>query len=365
MKKLVLTASLCLAIALIFASLACEGDQGLKGPQGPDGEPGEDAMLTPPRDRVFALAVFNGTQRDHNGINAATLTFDTTASPSSSVVVANKIDEVPVIDGVFEGTDVWGENSSNLTLEHQAFADNYIYRAKVVASYDDHNMYFMVQWSEVSQGKYEAVESDRHLDWSFDPDTGVFIVNDVYEDRVALMFQDSETLLDQWKIYGCLTGCHVGEGLPDNMLSPSPSIAIDTWQWGAMRAENLEMGLDRALSSIGFVEDGGIAAIHQNLVEIQRIVDEQTIFDTVPIYIHVKQLEDPEFQPNDVLWEYFATPYTDTLEWTDDSYIPGWYAMSPSAGNDVLKSAGQFSAGTWTVEFSRPRVTEDPFDVEF
>ncbi|NIP44386.1 MAG: hypothetical protein GWO41_07365 [candidate division Zixibacteria bacterium] len=365
MKKLALTAAFCLAIAVLFVSLACEGDVGPQGPEGPPGEPGEDAMLTPPSDRVFALAIFNGTARDHNGINAATLTFDTTATPSSSIVVGNKIDQAPVIDGIFEGSEVWGENASSLELEHQAFADNFIYNVTMIASYDDHNVYFLLQWDEVSQGDYVVGVDDRHLDWSYDDLDEEFVVNLLYEDRVALMFQDSRSLIGEWRLYGCLTGCHPGEGLPDNMQSASPSIVIDTWQWGAMRSENLEIGLDRALSSSGFVQDGGIPPIRQNLEVIQRIVGDEVVDDTVPIYMHMKQLNDPEYMPDDILWEYLAVPFTDTLSWTVNSYISGWFAMPPSTGNDVLKSAGQFSDGTWTVEFSRPRITEDPYDAQF
>ena len=63
MKKLALTAVFCLAIAVLFASLACEGDVGPQGPEGPPGDSGEDAMLTPPRDRVFALALVPRSRR--------------------------------------------------------------------------------------------------------------------------------------------------------------------------------------------------------------------------------------------------------------------------------------------------------------
>jgi hypothetical protein len=365
MKKLVLTALLFLGLLIVFASIACEGDQGPQGLQGSAGEDGPDAMLTPPRDRVFSLAIFNGTLRDHNGANSISLTFDSTASTSSSVVVANKISRPPIIDGVFDGNSVWGSKSSTLTLESQAFADNFINSAKVIAAYDDYNIYFLVEWSEVNSDGFVISADDKDENWIFDTDSGKFEINQAYEDKVALMFQDSKTLLAQWQTYGCLTACHLGGGLPDQMQSTSGSIIIDMWEWGSVRSNSLGLALDRALNNFGLVDDEGIAPIHRNLHTVQVEVGGEQVTDTVPIYMDRRNADDPDYIPSDPIWEYFVIPFDSELEWTQNSVLPGWYALPPSAGNDLLESAGTYSGGTWTVEFSRPRITDDPYDVKF
>jgi hypothetical protein len=365
MKKLVLTALLFLGLLIVFASIACEGDQGPQGPQGPAGEDGSDAVLTAPRDRIFSLAIFNGTLRDHNGANVISLTFDSTASSSSSVVVANKISRPPIIDGVFDGTGVWGSKSSTLALESQAFADNFINSAKVIAAYDEYNIYFLVEWSEVRSDGFEIGANNVDENWIYDADSGKFRINQAYEDKVSLMFQDSKTLLAQWQAYGCLTACHLGGGLPDNMKSASGSILIDTWEWGSVRSNGLGIALDRALNSFGFINDEGIAPIHRNMEIVQRIEGDETIIDTVPIYMDRRNTDDPNFVPSDPIWEYFVIPFDTAVVWTQSSVLPGWYALPPSAGNDLIESAGAFSNGKWTVEFSRPRITDDPYDVKF
>lgn len=365
MKKLVFTALLLLGLLVILASLACEGDQGPQGPQGSAGENGSDAVLTPPRDRVFSLAIFNGTLRDHNGANQISLTFDSTASSSSSVVVANKISYPPVIDGVFDGTGVWGTKSSTITLNSQAFADNFIDDAKVIAAYDDYNIYFLVEWSEVRRDEFEIGANTTDQNWVYNEDDTAFEINPVYEDKVALMFQDSKTLLADWKLYGCLTGCHLGDGLPDMMKTNSGNIIIDTWEWGSARTNGLGIAMDRGLTSFGFVDDEGIAPIHRNLRIRSQTIDDEVVVDTIPLYMDRRNVDDPEFISSDPIWEYFVAPFNEEIDWTANSILPGWFAVPPSAGNDLLESEGTFSGGKWTVEFSRPRITDDPYDVKF
>ncbi len=362
MKKLIVNILLAALLMGLLAVLACEGDQGPEGPQGPAGEDGPDATIGPPADRVFALAIFNGTELDHNGANTISLTYDSTATPSSSVVVANKLARPPVIDGLDGGSDEWGEKSSTIELEHQAYADNFIYQATVKAAYDDYNVYFLVRWSEVAQGGFMVSKNENHLNWTYDTEDELFHINRTYEDRVALMFQESRTFINDWRALGCLLGCHLGA---ERMASPAPSIINDTWQWGSVRTNPLEIGYDRGLTSFGFEDDDGIPPIYQNLFVRQRIVDDSTFFDSLPIYMHRLHKNDPGFEASVPMWDYFVTPYMGTIEWPASAELPGWIAQIPSEGNDVMKAKGVYSGGTWTVEFSRPRITNDPFDSDF
>ena len=125
MKKLAILAFLSLALLMLFVTLGCEGDQGPQGLAGDPGEDGPDAVIPTPDDRIISLAIFNGTEKDHNGAHLISLTFDSTAIPSSSVLVANRVAGPPVIDGIDEGSDVWGPKVSNLDLETQALRLNY------------------------------------------------------------------------------------------------------------------------------------------------------------------------------------------------------------------------------------------------
>jgi hypothetical protein len=362
MKKLAILALLSLALLMLFVTLGCEGDQGPQGPAGDPGEDGPDAVIPTPDDRIISLAIFNGTQKDHNGAHLISLTFDSTAIPSGSVLVANRVAGPPVIDGIDEGTDAWGLKVSNIDLETQALADNYIYEARVRAAYDDKNMYFQVRWTEEEEDDFVKGKNSKHLGWVYDGDN--FIIEPVYEDRMALMFIAATSAASFWESQGCRDGCHVGDGEPDYMRSISPSVLIDVWQWGSARSNGLGIALDRVLTSLRFVEDAGVPPIFQNLFVQQRIEDEVTYFDSIPIYMHRYQADDPEYTAADPMLEDFVAPYQDD-GWTTNSTLPGWIFQSPSEGNDLIKCKGVYSNGTWTVEFSRPRITDDRFDADF
>ena len=368
MRKLGITVLLLLGLIALLAVLACEGDTGLQGPKGSEGEPGEDAEIGIPADMVFSLAVFNGTELDHNGANLITLTFDSTASSSSTVVVANRVDAPPVIDGIDDGTSAWGSKSSTLTLTGQAYADNFIDKAFVRAAYDDNNVYFLVRWTEEDEGDFEVGINDSHLDWVL----GVvdtlgntdMILDHQYEDRLGLLFYNGKSQMSLWKSLGCMVACHALDDDP-NMQSLSGTMNIDVWEWGAYRSEALGIALDRAITTRGFADDAGIPPYFRNFQSIDRIVDEEAFVDSMPIYMHTLQAGNPSYIPGAPLWDYLIVPFDEEMVWNQNSFIPGWVLQTPSEGNDLIKAKGEYHNGTWTVEFSRCRRTSDPYDTDF
>jgi Ethylbenzene dehydrogenase len=373
MKKLGYLALLSIGVLLLCIALACEGDEGVPGPQGPAGEDGNDATIQNPEDRVFAVCVFNGTLNDHNGANVLTLTFDSTTTPSSNVVVANRITSPPVIDGIDDGTSVWGSNTSNLDIEHQAYGNNYIYDLTMRASYDDYNIYFFLQWDEENEAHYVVKENREHQNWIYSvvldslgerTDEFKWTVDEVYEDRVGLMFLATapSSFTAEWASQGCLTGCHDDD---ETMSTHSPTRYFDVWQWSSSRSDKLGIGLDRVLVSRGFVEDAGIGLISRNLVISARAVDTGQVFDSLPINMHVSNVGNTDYVAEDPMWDYYMTPFDALQDWEEGDEIPGWIAQYPSEGNDLLKAKGIYSNGTWTVEFSRPRVTDDINDTNF
>jgi len=363
MKKLGILLLSLLAMWAFLATLGCDGERGPQGPKGEPGEEGPDAVIPAPDDRVMAIAIFNGTQKDHNGAHIVSLTFDSTAIPSGSVLVANYTSRPPVIDGIDEGPDVWGPKYSDLDLETQALADNYIYKVMVRAAYDDKNVYFLAKWTEVNRDEFVVGKNMEHLGWAYDDDT--LKIMQVYEDRLALMFSAMESSASFWESQGCRDGCHLGDGEPDYMRTSSPSIIFDTWQWGSVRSNALGIALDRALSSAQFENDAGISPIFRNLFVRQRIEGDSTVFDSVPIYMHRYHVDNPDYISDDPMWIYYATPF-DEDDLTSNSVVPGWIVQPPSERNDLIKCKGIFSDGdTWTVEFSRPRITNDRFDADF
>jgi len=367
MKKLKLAILLAFSLAIAFANLGCEGEQGIKGPKGPDGPDGPDAIIPIPDDLIFSIAIFNGTDNDHNGAHLLTLTFDSTASPTSSVVVANRIPFPPVIDGIDEGTGIWGPKASEIELFHEAFADNHIDEAFVRAAFDNKNVYFLVKWAEVRSGIFTVGQNNQHLGWKtyrVTDTTYEFTIDSVFEDRMALMFNASQTAF--WESQGCLAACHLGEGKPDYMNTLSPNYLVDVWQWGSVRTNGLGIALDRVISSLSFQEDMGYPPLIRNLEIVQRPDADSVITDTLPIFMHVYQKTNKSYQPADPMWEYYSTPFIRTpRSWNINSRIPGWVAQIPSEGNDLIKCKGVFTNGTWVVEFSRPRRTNDRFDVDF
>ena len=357
--KLILTIITAIFVSLTF--LGCEGDTGPKGPQGPAGEDGADATLGPPDDRVFALAVFNGTQRDHNGNNTVTLTFDTTAVPSGNVVVGNKVDNPPMVDGVDDGSDFWGTNISAIEMSHQAYADNFIDTCYLRCAYTDYAIYFQLKWTETEQGQYTVGEDTSHLPWSYNGSAGAFERLQEFEDKVALFFPPDEPK-QFWEDFGCLTACHLGDGDPDYMRSTSGTDLIDVWQWSAARSQGTGIGFDRVLTNIpfnGFIFDGGVSPLLKNYLKLNDTIA------AVPTMMHKYQLDDPSYVPEDPMLEYFAVPFVDTLDWQDGDMLPTWILQPPSEGNDLIMAEGKFDNGTWVVEFSRIRRTKDIYDANF
>ena len=364
MRKLGITALLLLGLIALLAVLACEGDVGPQGPKGTEGEPGEDAEIGIPADMTFSLAIFNGTEKDHNGANLILLTFDSTASSSKTVVVANRVDGPPVIDGIDEGTAAWGDESSTLDLTGQAYADNFIDEAFVRAAYDDNNVYFLVRWTEVDEEDFEVGINDSHLDWVL----GVvdtlgntdMVLDEQFEDRLGLAFYNGTSQISTWKSLGCLSACH-----ELSMSSLANSMIVDVWQWGAYRSEALGIALDRAITVRGFADDAGIPPYFRNFQAIDRIVEEEAFVDSMPLYMHTLQSGNPNYIPDAPLWDYLIVPFDEEMVWNQNSFIPGWILQTPSEGNDLITAKGNYHNGTWTVEFSRTRRTSDPYDTDF
>jgi len=364
MKKLGITALLLLGLTALFGLLACEGDVGLKGLEGSEGEPGDNAEIGIPADMIFSLAIFNGTELDHNGANFISLTFDSTASSSTTVVVANRVDGPPVIDGIDEGTSVWGSKSSTLTIMNQAYADNFIDKAVVRAAFDDNNVYFQVKWTEKKSGDFVVGINDEYLNWTWGVTDTLgnmgLVLDPKFEDRLGLLFYNGRSQLSVWKSQGCLAACH-----DLTMKSLSGTMNIDVWQWGAYRSEDLGIALDRVITTHGFAEDAGIPAFFRNFQVLERTIDEEVVTDSLPIYMHILQAGNPNYIPEAPMWEHYIVPFDEENNWNASSFVPGWILQTPAEGNDLIKCKGVYSNGSWTVEFSRARRTSDPFDTDF
>jgi hypothetical protein len=312
-----------------------------------------------------------------------TLTFDTSAVPSANIVVGNKINTTPLVDGVDEGSEVWGPKRSTSELEQQSFAENYIDGCKIRCAYNDYTIYFQVTWTEEQQAGFRVKKDTLHLPWKYNQ---VIIYNDdgevtdtankfqleyTFEDRVALMFPPDKPK-QFWNDFGCLTACHLGDGEPDYMRSTSGSDLIDVWQWGSARSQGTGIGLDRCLTNMpnnGFIYDGGVSPLYENIRIFSYTAgvapNEYTVVDSAPVHMHVYHEDDQDFVAEDPMLEYFVVPYDSTLSWDHGAVLPTWILRPPSLGNDLIMCEGRYSNGTWTVEFARTRKTKDVYDANF
>lgn len=348
---------------IIVAGCGDDGPQGLKGPDGPRGDTGS-AFTTPiPEDRVFSLGVFNGNTA-HNGSAVIHLTADTSADISGNALIMDSLmGRPPVIDGVDDGPEVWGNHLAKIDMSRRIPAgDNFIYSAEMRAAYDRDYVYFLVRWTEADRDDppFFVRANDQYMTWAYDYAAVDWSRNTgLRDDKVSLTWLLTGTENDStaWNAEGCQMVCHAGK--QTGMFTSSEDQEIDIWVWGSVTSDPIGFAVDGAIgyqaetevNPNGFRSDAGSPVWLDN-----------SAGDTLPAFQH-KHGADYDGSYPLRYWE--VDGFDITAPWADGATIPGLVIAAPSYSAADVFAKGRYENGTWTVEFVRARDTKNIDDVRF
>lgn len=151
---------LCLTLLGALAFLAgCQGEDGIqgeKGSTGPAGPAGYDPTSLAPTDRYVSIGITNASFSAVAGAKDLYVTFDSTARASKDTIVANRLDQPPLMDGIDGDISEWGEALSKVRLSFYrpqpdtTVEDPNIFEVLCRAAYDDDNVYMLLSWKEVT-----------------------------------------------------------------------------------------------------------------------------------------------------------------------------------------------------------------------
>jgi len=346
-----------LSILALTIGRACEGDQGPQGPpgnQGDPGEPGQDLTIAPPEDVYFSIAVlnqFDGEEFNYRSQDFIRITFDTTETPGSALVVGVYLPHAPDLDGEDGDIDEWSTTDelfeSDIPLSGVIGTDNGISTISVRCAYDESFIYFFLTWAEVAGNM--QIGANRNLqEWqTAEPNnfTGDIIGS---EDRVWMMFIEDPSYIPSTS--DCLLEC----GL-DN-ASFSDSLHIDVWDW---RASVTDL--------VGFADDcylkykTGVSVVINGDVGGPAFMRNINAEGTLPAWM---AYNDPSANANYPFFFRSAIPFRNG-NFLAFSTIPGYMALIPYGDRGNIYSASAFQSPRWTVEIKRARNTGSGTDIQF
>jgi hypothetical protein len=342
-------------MALCFI-LACTGDQGPQGPEGPPGEPGtpgQDLSIAPPDDVYLSVGIFNefdGFDVNYRSRDFILVTFDSTATSGSDVIVGRNIGKSPIIDGVDGDIDEWGVGEdlyeSDITLPAFVGEDNMITQVTMRCVYDARYVYFFLAWSEDATEVFSEAENRNLEEWENDGVDNFVPMTVGSEDRVWMMFINDPSYIPGEN--DCLLDCGLGDA------SFGSNLKVDAWDWRACLTDLVGFADDGYMdyqggNLSGFTGDAGGAAFMRN------------IDGTLPAWMYYN---DPNAMGSYPFWFRFAVPFVNN-DWSRNSTIPGYMALIPYGDRADIIAASSFESPRWIVEMRRLRNTGNGNDVQF
>ncbi len=419
---------ICLSICLGLVVLSgCEGEKGIPGDRGISGEPGIpgiDPELLQPADRYFGIGVLNANERAVNGDMQVFMTFDTTQRASRDTVVAARLIQPPLIDGVDGEEPEWGEQKSRIRLvflnPDDGLTDPEISEVVCRAAWDDYYVYTFFQWKErkVTQRVndrdstiYDVSPSDQPGEIVLDDRRQVIVDIDssgtapetTFLDWVRVEILDADTIqcytdplneaetlyCDINYVFGDTTLVWLQSRAVEDKLAifwGDPSVEnwselafreffhmpgaggslpsnlfVDAWVWGSATSNPVLVMDDWSLTSRGLRPDFGDAPF----------VNNYQLPDSVPRF---QSYRDPNYKTqqnlsveNYPLWYFDAVGYS-TSGWDVSRavYLPGIITTIPSDSRaDIYAKATIDETGVWVIEIRRARKTFAGDDVVF
>jgi hypothetical protein len=171
---------------------------------------------------------------------------------SSTDLLSVKVTTAPTIDGTIDA--MW-ESLPQLEFSTQVpevtgdvfrgYTGNIIPSVKMKSSYDDNNIYFLVQWADPTQ-------SLKRNPWYFNPTTkrwaqekgsfdfgptGGVLRQPFYEDKISFLWNVNNSV-NGWNNGTCYKSCHTGLPASDGSsrhFTNYPTERIDMWHWKSVR----------------------------------------------------------------------------------------------------------------------------------
>lgn len=357
-------------------------DSGTPDAGGPDGGKADagaiDAGPPAPEDVIFSIGLTDNSGSVPQTASSIQLKFRNGVA-SQSTVVAKRVTAPPTLDGnandwiglpesvipmlsrggtVGMSAAVWAQETTALYGRELVY-DFEIPWVAVRAAYDDQRIYFLVQWSDPTETRARNM-------WM--QDGGVWVRSQMNEDRVYFGF-DINKSTPAFQALGCNGACHLQKNIGDytdagrpyrmRMHTNAPGELVDYWQWRASTSDPWGMADDGYIDEVSRKQDGVNDWVAANSITIPdagtfpQFMGEGGI-NANPWYL---------FKP-DAGRTPAGVPFDGTGA-LPESVLPGWVLQRASPNRDDVSAVGRYSAGRWTVEFSRLLVTQDSKDTQF
>jgi hypothetical protein len=245
----------------------------------------------------------------------------------------------PTLDGV-ESEGEWPENSIRTGRG-----------VTIKAMVDGSRLYVLASWGDAT----ESTSKDR---WTFD---GTNWNSQGNEDRIAIVWdiKDAEgNSLNGEEGASCAPMCHAQEQVMRTSFG-----RVDVWHWKAHRYNPMGYSDDKYWDNCEICGEGGrhgdsgvgSESRNRNLTntrpEFMASTDPDANVDFLAADQDVLEAFDPfGVEPGSVALNVDLDP---TAQFTSGAVVPGRILSIPSGNRASVRSAGKWSAGVWTVEFSR------------
>jgi hypothetical protein len=373
--------TVCTTLALAFS--ACVGgdkvappDAGLDG--GDDGgDDSSDGGPLTPVDTIFSIGVLDNSGGIPQSAPLVALSFHGAAAGPSVVSAQRVANGSLTLDG--NASDWLGVPESDVPLMTRGGAvgmsqtewdteclalygrtmlyDFGISEVAVRAAFDDHRVYFLLQWAD-------ATENRERDTWYVDG--GSFVQSKANEDRAILGFDIGQST-PAFEAIGCSGACHLHEKLGDvsdagkayrtKMHTNQQGETLDFWEWRAGTTDPLQAGDDGYIDETSRKPDGTSDWIAQNVLTPDGGTPHPWMMSVDGVNANPPFLLKPDAGPG-------AMPF-DPSGALASARLPGWLMQHASPNRDDVSAVGRWAAGHWTVEISRLLTTADPRDVQF
>lgn len=349
-KSLVVFLAICfLAIFMI----GCTGDDGPDGPPGftgPNGPPGLNLAVSPVATQTFGILIANSSAADLVGAAKVTLTSDSNSTPGSDRVVARRLEQAPVIDGVDGGASEWGiAAASTIALDSLFGKYNGINSALVRAAYDRQYFYMQVKWTEVAHDSFAPSKDVQKGMWSYDSARTAALSNwerTGGEDMLCLGWQ--LTTITGWSTDG-IKAIFDGSAF---RTSVSGEMA-DLWVWQSTETNYSGFLGDKI---VRYSDAGDASQFDAGTLPAFALDNPPIIVSNKPYPTYMKS-GSPRTGTSYPLNSFEFAKFDARIKWRNKATIPGYISFIPSGSTADVQSIAIYDNGTWTVELRRLRQT--------
>jgi hypothetical protein len=287
-----------------------------------------------------------------------------TAQPTDpgTGLVSVHLDSAPKLDG--KASEPGWQNAPALVVNTQNGANASASQVTIKSGYNGKRIYFLLTWNDPSHSQlYQPWEKQPDGSWKRVSGTGNQggDENELAEDKIALMWPITKSLVDDFLTQGCTIACHSGEN-PEtkpygNTYLPQDGQLADLWVWKSVR--DVAQVDDLYLDSTRYADDQRAAGRKSDPLDsggyrINGGGDSPGFMlpgdgkDGLPGFIlesEKEKLENDRYQPGDRVPAFLTAPF--------------------EGDRGDISAAWRYEDGAWTLEISRRLETGSQYDVQF